>query len=355
MATQSYFPEPNQPSSSAPASSGGSVLTPGSGAPAGGSKKGSGFVNLDTYLNANRGNTTGLADTISNSYAGEVDKFNANLDSVKQAEANRLSSGAGVSGAPKYDYSQKYFDLSGNAISEDQARNARSVDQNTVDMYNQHDRQTMQNRLDELNRANPFSPAGLSNSAQVGLAQADMQAAQLGNRRDSLLNDRGAQAQVLANQFNNNGNYNRGFAALDSFLLNADQQASVKAGGSNRLQQGLDRMVGLTAKTSDVRNSLNNTAQDAANRQWQGLKNTAQSALGASQMGFQAPQEKAAPQVTPISSVPQASGDLGWGPSYSNPSNLGWGPSYSAPSAAAKPKTQSQPRGGQPAQPVRGR
>ena len=232
MAYQSYFPDENQKKKDQTGSGASTVISGGGSQPsAPASTGGSGFVNLDKYLNANAGQSQGLVDTVTGGVKDQVKQQQdtvSKLNEEAQKEIAQKNKSAETGGL---------IDESGKAKTDnvqDWAKGASDV-------------------------INSDYKYGLADETQGKVNEAINN---YGNVKNTLENvdNRNYQQQALKNAYNKQGNYTSGFGALDTFLLNADQ--------SSRDQINATKALGKDFNYDPINESTFKGYEDEAARQF---------------------------------------------------------------------------------------
>ncbi len=216
MAYQSYYPTEEEKKKQG---SGSGVIT---GNPNAGSvptgqptaPTGSGFVNLDKYLNANQGQSQGLADTLTSGVEEDVEKQESSVQKINEDAQKEIEKKA----SQNSDFVKNNQNLSNNQIA-DFAKNATNV----------------------IN--SPYQ-SGVSQSVQDQLNQTEVEQKGLKEKGDNLT-DNYYQRGLFKDAYNQGGNYTSGFGALDAFLVNADPSSRGQIKQAQGQLQGLDYSKGL--------------------------------------------------------------------------------------------------------------
>lgn len=232
MAYQSYFPNEDQKKKDQTGSGASAVISGGgsqSSTPA--ASGGSGFVNLDKYLNANAGQSQGLADTVT---GGVKDQVKQQQDTVAKLNEE----------AQKEIEQKNKSQVTGNLVDESGKAKADNV------------QEWAKGASDVINSDYKY---GLADATQGKVNEA---ITNYGNVKNTLENvdDRNYQQQALKNAYNKQGNYTSGFGALDTFLLNADQ--------SSRDQINATKALGQNFNYDPINNETLKGYEDAAAAQF---------------------------------------------------------------------------------------
>lgn len=147
---------------------------------------GSGFVNLQRYLDANKGQAGGLADVVVGGGDEKIDTFKKDANKIAEEAKNAYSSAARSGEADQITQG-----LTSDPVSA--VNNAKGYLDSTYDAKD-------------------------AKSYYEPLAQ---RKSEIGNRLENI-DDRYTQQALLKREFNKDGNYTSGFGALDTFLLGAD-------------------------------------------------------------------------------------------------------------------------------------
>ena len=216
MATSNYFSDEDEASGSAGGVIGGGGG--GGGAPAAAPSSGgggSGFVNLQSYLDANQGGSSGVADTLSQDFGGQVAGSNqdiTNLTTREQNTAHGLDT-AGVVG-PNVSQGAENQALAG------------------------------------------LSNYGMSDATSGAYDKLGRDQTALRGQADALANDQHSRQEAIQRLYGSGRS--SGFGALDSFLVGADESSGFR-----------DKVAGQTAQLGDVEagRSAAQGAYDTANTQ----------------------------------------------------------------------------------------
>lgn len=188
MAYQSYYPSQKKKKSVGGSSVLGTGGGGGSGAGAPAKTPGSGFVNLDQYLGANRGQTEGMADTVIGSSESDLEKYQEDAENIAE-EAKEDYTDAAKQG------------------------DVRDIEQNLYE-----------NPQEAVRDANKYQEGYEGQDASEYYQPLESQRDQLAENFQNLDNPYMQQAK-MQNAYNQQGNYSSGFGALDSFLVGADDQS----------------------------------------------------------------------------------------------------------------------------------
>tara|TARA_R110002126_G_scaffold246318_2_gene389337 strand:+ start:1988 stop:3142 length:1155 start_codon:yes stop_codon:yes gene_type:complete len=217
---------------------------------------GSGFVGLDKYLTANRGQSGGLVDTLTSGVEEDVSASNTEANSLNTtalADAGaKDTSGSTPSG---------FFNASGAPVSEEDWQKEYN-NQYLIGGDKANDYWTQNQGF--VNSAKPkVIDYTISEDQKKGFAGIRADQVDIGADAEKRRTDNDTQTALFKDEFGKKGNYSSGFSMLDSFLMNADQNANVKEGGVNQLDAGLDAATGSFVDT-EAQESGVSKAYDAA-------------------------------------------------------------------------------------------
>ena len=274
----------------------------------------SGFVNLDRYLNANRGETGGLANTL----VGETkDSVQENTKGVQQATDTGMGNAQGydVSNAtsqytPQQSKVHGYFGANGEELDEgtwtsnynnmgkEEASNYWDSNQQTIKDKQASAKSNAEHTTNDWIKANSLGTSDATNSAFGNLKTSQ---SNIRNRADALQNDAGAQQAKFQDSFGGS-NYSKGFGTLDRFLVNADQNANEAAGGTNQIKAGMSENLGKLENIDAKVKSVNAAWADTQDKRDDSFRAKA-SAVG---NNYAANLERTKPEYAPTAAAQEA-------------------------------------------------
>lgn len=256
MAVQSYFPtqeDKNPQSSTGSAVLGGGGSTPAA-APA--AKTGTGFVNLQKYIQTNK-DTGGLANAVTGQAGSGIQDFQqqtqqgaSNITSNLQGQTANLNQQAGDINAAWRNIGQDFQNRGDAAISDYLGRTRNA------------------------NFGSGVDTSGFN-------AQTTANANRLNQTQDLAQNSQYAQQALLGKEFGGKSGYNPTFGALDALILGQTNRAGLEAGLAGNRQRVADTVSGANAQVAAAQQAFQNAQGTLRGAAAQGISQSDRDKLNA--------------------------------------------------------------------------